>query len=142
MNEVIIDENELISVSRDAHELSKILSNESEKLKNSNEDIFTRYMSYSKLRAFVELGDVFFKIVKHSMIAGHNISHPLINTDEAKQRGWDSIKIEEDPFFTTKEEKENDNEVTAHLRNFLTALFNRTHSCDAHKTESPKEEVH
>lgn len=136
MTEVMIDEYELTALSDAVLTLSKRLNEEAMKITNKDEDIFNRYMSYSRMRAFIDFSEVIFKTTKHLLICGHDINHPLINTEEAKKKGWGKSNIENNPFFTTKDQKQNHDELNCAVKSLLTALFKAKNDVGESKKES------
>lgn len=70
-----------------------------DELNSVKTDLFARYMDFHKLAIFNQMVPLIMGLANNLMIAGNNITHPFLQTKEAKEYGWDKQKLEQDPFF-------------------------------------------
>lgn len=101
--ELKIDEKYLNKMSKQAMSLSNFIKEHAEELINSKADVFDRYMSLNRLQAILESVNSALKIAKNCFVTGHNLGHPMLQTEKAIEYGWTKIKLEHDDFFTTEE---------------------------------------
>lgn len=103
--EIKIDERYLKKVSKNLLEFSEFVSDNAKKIIDPKADIFDRYMALNRMEAMLEGAGLAMKVVKSGFAAGHNLNHPMLQTERSKECEWDKIKIEEDDFFTTEQQE-------------------------------------
>jgi hypothetical protein len=128
MNDVKIDEDALENVSEHLRAVIKNLTKAAEILEDREEDLFIRYLTFFKMDATLAILNTIPKMAHNLLGAGNNIKHEIIQTKKAKEGGWDRITLERNPFFTTVDDRDDDedeSDVSETLKAFFAALKNR-----------------
>ncbi len=73
---------------------------------DKKQDIFDRYMSFHQMKMTFAVIDRMIPIYQRGMCVGHNLLHSVLQTNEAKKCGWETIRIERDDFFCGKDGEE------------------------------------
>lgn len=102
-----IDEKHIEKVIIDSLQFIESLTEDIKHLADKNEDIFMRYVAYTRISS-----ELYTIIHIHSALnsmfrCGFDLKHPILNTEKAKELGWDEPKIHKNPFFVNND---NDNE--------------------------------
>lgn len=103
--EVKIDERYLKRIAKEAHEFCEWVIDNARKIVDKDLDIFERYMALNRINAMMEGSSSALKIAKNGFVTGHNLNHPMLQTEKAKECDWDEHKLEHDDFFTTDEQE-------------------------------------
>lgn len=86
-------------------------------LKDTKKDIFDRFLSLNRLDTISEMASAGLKISKLSLVRGFNLHDERLNTQMAKDNGWNKPSTEKDPFFTQNmQESEEFAELIARLK--------------------------
>lgn len=128
MKDLVIDEKYLKHVVKNVENLMEAMTCELDKLKDKNEDMFIRYMSYIRLHCILETNEFFLNLHKTSILAGHSLADPRMHTKKCKENGWDEFKTEYDSFFVnpddeTEEEEEEEKQAKDELIEKLFKVF-------------------
>ncbi len=100
-----IDEDHIDDLACKIKELVCNLVDDVKLLENKESDVFMRYMAMMRLHAIFVFGSQGVDVMRHAFSMGFDMHHPFFQTPEAIKKGWDSIKIKKNPFFTQKEPK-------------------------------------
>jgi hypothetical protein len=102
-----IDEEYLFRLVEGLKSLINIINKNINVLEMKDGDLFERYINSVESRSILLHLSTVYKINKFLLISGHNISHELLNNEEAKHSGWGDINLGEDYFFNTKSDHKN-----------------------------------
>lgn len=105
MNKIEIDEDEISVLLNQAKAMTKYIASDGAILENKSEDIFIRYMSFCRLNFIERTVRHMLELYHMAFRLGHDMGHEFFKTDEMIKNHWDKIKLENNPFFCTAEEK-------------------------------------
>lgn len=107
MSEIKINEHLITKVIEKSVKLMEEMVELIDELKDQKTDIFDRYRSMQLLMAAIEGVGFATHQINHGFRFGFDMHHPLLQGEKAKEKGWDEVKLENNPFFTSKNEKDN-----------------------------------
>ena len=88
-------------------------------LSNKDEDLFRRFTAFNILRTILVTTIANLKAARFSFVRGHMVHHPLLQTQLAKENGWDSIDLDKEPFFTSPSQANDARNVVSELLKFV-----------------------
>lgn len=100
MNEIKINEDAITHLANSIENHANNLLDGVVVLKNKNNDVFTRYMTFVRLSPLVDVVNMLITISKECFMFGHDVNHPFLQTKEAEKTAWASFSLEGNPFFT------------------------------------------
>lgn len=104
MSELKIDEKHIKQMCRDLTHLMRDIVQDIESVENEKTDVFTRYMSMVRLGAIFMGAKQSLGMCRHLFTMGFDLQHEFFQTEAAKENGWDKVRIEDNPFFTQKDD--------------------------------------
>lgn len=119
MTEYKIDEEELDLAVKRTKNLIASLQDIVKILEDKNKDIFERYTAYFSSRTVWDATKFATKLDQNSRVAGHDLHSELLQSEKAKEQGWDKFAIDSNPFFISTSEEENKDIKNSQLREFL-----------------------
>jgi CTP:phosphocholine cytidylyltransferase-like protein len=109
MKEFEIDEEYVEQTINDMMNLVGFLNKEINTLRDKNNDIFNRYMTFCRLASANESMRDSYRLFRNAFRMGFDINHNIFQTEASKKTGWGENNVSENPFF--KQEKTNNNEL-------------------------------
>lgn len=106
MSEVKIDERQIKTVICKSVHLIKVMDGLIDELNDEKADIFERYKNMQFLASMIQGANFAIAQLHDGFRFGFDAHHPLLQSEKAKERGWNEIKLEGNPFFTSEDEKE------------------------------------
>jgi len=100
-----IDEKNIRGLIKKVLDLMKDMTEEVEVLEDRKGDVFERYMALHRLGAIWMGANHAMHMASHAFRVGFDLHHPFFQTREAIEKGWDSVKLDMNPFFV-QEQKE------------------------------------
>jgi len=104
MTDLRIDEEEMSAVCDSAKALAKKLLSHAKDLQDTDNDNFSRYMDYMRLKNILILSQEALKLMTMNFVGGFDTQHEFFQTEEAKDQGWDKPKIKSNSFFDNDDE--------------------------------------
>lgn len=124
MSKLRIDEEHLNDLAGTYESFIELLQKNMKKIKDKNEDIFERYMSYWFLKNLLQMIDVCTTLTKDTLLSGHLLNHSVFNTEVYRNKNWDELEPEEHPFFMkSDDEKKNKESIPDELKVLLGAAI-------------------
>src|SRR5271170_915177 len=99
MSELIPDTKHFKILIRAVETLIQGLRKDLDNLKNDDADMFTRYLSYIRIKSLANIASICMKNNQEMVLAGHCIHDERLQTSEAIKNGWDETRIKDNPFF-------------------------------------------
>ncbi len=100
-----IDNSTILELADDFQKFIDVLQDDIRILRDENADIFKRFMTYFKIGAFIKSTIDIKQHIDNAICAGHMLNHPVLQTEESKEAGWDEINLHYSPFFIDKEKE-------------------------------------
>lgn len=105
MSELKIDEKNLSVLIEKTKSTIEAMVEEIETVSDKKADLFERYFSMHRLGAMIIGASNALTLSMQGFRFGFDLQHPFFQTEKAKEYGWDSVKLEQNPFFVQEEEK-------------------------------------
>ena len=113
MNELKIDERHLVKFVNSTKELIKNIDRDLSTIANQEEDVFIRYMSYSRLATIIDIITKMMPVVTNTFRLGFDLNYEQFCTKAFIKAGWNDGNMEDNPFFVGNKQEEEDNEAFA-----------------------------
>jgi hypothetical protein len=138
--DIKIDEKYLKRKSKDLIEFSEFIVDTAKTIADSNADIFERYMALHRMEGMMMGANTSLKIMKNGFTAGNNVSHIMLQSERAKECGWDTQKLEQDDFFTS-DQAEKKREFVGMMSSAIIGAIKEamSDSCKETSEETPEE---
>lgn len=117
MENLVPDNDYMTEMADSIEDLHKDLQKDIKLLRDSNYDVFERYMAFFRSFNYLKTIRFMHQLVKTSLIAGHDVQHEFFETESRKTNEWDVVKLENNPFF--KRPMDEETEMSEELKKML-----------------------
>lgn len=99
MNDLKIDEIHIAEIVKASESIIDSIGEDLKTLENTSNDIFDRYMAYSRLISINAIMKIEYKITKILLQNGYTLKDEVFHTESYKKHGWNDAFTHEHPFF-------------------------------------------